>query len=120
MDRVKEDMEGRLRILKKKKREKSQEEKIKELEDRLKGLEGKTTGSTSKPMESERQASTKEVPTELKGVSTGMGDLYKDAYETFHKGNLEGLEENLKPFSNNIPTQNSLTMPSFGSERLTI
>ncbi len=101
IDRIKEEMENRLRILEE--RRKTQEEKIKEIEDRLRGVNGKTAGSTSKPMESERLASTKEIPTELKGVSTGMGDLYKDAYETFHKGNLEGARRKFEAFLKQYP-----------------
>jgi tol-pal system protein YbgF len=101
IDRIKEEMESRLRILEE--RRKTQEEKIKEIEDRLRGVNGKTAGSTSKPMESERLASTKEIPTELKGVSTGMGDLYKDAYETFHKGNLEGARRKFEAFLKQYP-----------------
>ena len=101
MDRFKEDMEGRWRGWEE--RRKTQEERIKEIEDRLKGLDGKTAGSTSKPMESERLASTKEVPTELKGVSTGMGDIYKDAYETFHKGDLEGARRKFEAFLKQYP-----------------
>jgi tol-pal system protein YbgF len=101
MDRFKEDMEGRWRGWEE--RRKTQEERIKEIEDRLKGLDGKTAGSTSKPMESERLASTKEAPTELKGVSTGMGDIYKDAYETFHKGDLEGARRKFEAFLKQYP-----------------
>ena len=101
IDRIKEEMESRLRILEE--RRKTQEEKIKEIEDRLRGVNGKTAGSTSKPMESERLASTKEIPTELKGVSTGMGDLYKDAYETFHKGDLEGARRKFEAFLKQYP-----------------
>ncbi len=99
--RDKEEMEGRLKILEE--RRKTQEEKVKEIEDRLKGLDGKTAGSISKPMESERLASTKEIPAELKGVSTGMGDLYKDAYETFHKGDLEGARRKFEAFLKQYP-----------------
>ena len=99
--RDKEEMEGRLKILEE--RRKTQEEKIKEIEDRLKGLDGKTAGSISKPMESERLASTKEIPAELKGVSTGMGDLYKDAYETLHKGDLEGARRKFEAFLKQYP-----------------
>ena len=100
MDRFKEDMEGRLKGYEE--RRKTQEEKIKEIEDRLKGLDGKTFDSTSKVMESERLAS-KEVPTELRGVSTGMGDIYKDAYETFHKGDLEGARRKFEAFLKQYP-----------------
>jgi tol-pal system protein YbgF len=99
--RDKEEMEGRLKILEE--RRKTQEDRTKEIEDRLKGLDGKTAGSISKPMESERLASTKEIPAELKGVSTGMGDLYKDAYETFHKGDLDGARRKFEAFLKQYP-----------------
>jgi tol-pal system protein YbgF len=108
MDRFKEEMEGRLRTIEEKK--KTQEEKLKEIEDRLKELDGRITGSTSK-RESERLASTKETLSELKGVSTGMGELYKDAYETFHRGDLEGarrkFEAFLKQYSNTELSDNA-------------
>ena len=101
MDRIKEEMEGRLKILEE--RRKTQEEKIKELEVFLKGLDGKITVATSKPTEPERSIPTKEVPSELKGVSTGMGDLYKDAYETLHKGDLEGARRKFEAFLKQYP-----------------
>ena len=95
-DRFREDMESRWKGWEEKR--KIQEERIKEIEDRLKGLDGKTAGSTSKVMESERPAALKEVPPEIKGVSTGMGDIYKDAYETFHRGDLEGARRKFEAF----------------------
>jgi tol-pal system protein YbgF len=100
-DRMKEDMEGRLKTLEE--RRKAQEEKLKEIEDRLKGLNGKMAGSSSKPTESEKLAPTKEIPSELKGISTGMGDLYKDAYETFHRGDLEGARRKFEAFLKQYP-----------------
>ena len=93
IDRIKEEMEGRLKILEEKR--KTQEEKIKEIEDRLKGSDVKTAGLTSKTME--------EVPAELKGVSTGMGDLYKDAYDTFYKGDLEVARRKFEAFLKQYP-----------------
>ncbi len=101
IDRIKEEMEGRLKILEE--RRKTQEEKIKEIEDRLKGSDAKMVGSTSKPVESEKSIPAKEVPSELRGVSTGMGDLYKDAYETFHKGDLEGARRKFEAFLKQYP-----------------
>ena len=91
MDRVKADIEGRLKILEERgkifeeKNQSARREKIKELEDHLKGLEGKIAAVASKQIELEKLISTKEVPAEIKGISTGMGDLYKDAYETFQR-----------------------------------
>jgi tol-pal system protein YbgF len=101
MDRIKEDVEGRLRTLEE--RRKTQDEKIKEIEDRLKASEPKTPGPGSKPTESERSASTKEVLSELRGVSPGMGDVYRDAYETFHKGDLEGARRKFEAFLKQYP-----------------
>ena len=54
-------------------------------------------------MESEKLTSTKEAPAEIKGVSTGMGDLYKDAYETFQKGDLEGARRKFEAFLKQYP-----------------
>jgi tol-pal system protein YbgF len=108
MDRFKEEMEGRLKTIEEKK--KTQDEKLKEIEDRLKGLDGKIAASTSRP-ESERAPSTRETLSDLKGVSTGMGDLYKDAYESFHRGDLEGarrkFEAFLKQYSNTELSDNA-------------
>jgi len=101
MDRIKDDMEDRLKLLEE--RRKNQEEKIRELEDRLKASEPKTTGPSSKPMEPEKSASAKEIPAEPKGSSAGMGDLYKDAYETFHKGDLEGARRKFEAFLKQYP-----------------
>jgi tol-pal system protein YbgF len=101
--RVKEDVEVRLKILDERRKNleeknKAQEEKIREMEDRLKGLEGKI-----KQVESEKSSPTKEVPSEAKGLSAGMGDLYKDAYETFQKGDFEGARKKFGAFLKHYP-----------------
>jgi tol-pal system protein YbgF len=101
MDRVREDMEARLKTLEERRR--NQEEKIRELEERLKAPEPKTPPPGPKPLELEKSVSTKETPTELKGSSTGIGDLYKDAYETFHKGDLEGSRRKFEAFLKQYP-----------------
>ena len=93
-ERFREETEGRLKAL---------EEKIKELEDRLKAPEPKTAGPALKPIEPEKPASAKEVLSELKGVSPGMGDLYRDAYETFYKGDLEGARRKFEAFLKQYP-----------------
>ncbi len=100
MDRVREEMESRLKLLEE--RRKNQEEKIKEIENRLKESGASTTGSTLKPAESEKSAS-KEISIDLKGASTGMGDLYKDAYEAYHKGDLEGARRKFEAFLKQYP-----------------
>ena len=101
MDRVREDMEARLRVLEE--RKKNQEEKIRELEERLKADETKTPGPGSKPAEPDKSALTREAPGEFKGGSTGMGDLYRDAYETFHRGDLEGSRRKFEAFLKQYP-----------------
>ncbi len=99
VDRIREETEGRLKVLEE--RRKNQEEKIRELENRLKESSGSSTGAT--PIEPEKSASAKEISAELKGVSTGMGDLYKDAYETYHKGDLEGARRKFETFLKQYP-----------------
>jgi tol-pal system protein YbgF len=44
-----------------------------------------------------------ETLTEMKGVSAGAGDLYKDAYETFQKGDLEGARRKFEAFLKQYP-----------------
>jgi tol-pal system protein YbgF len=116
VDRVRADVEGRLKILEERgksfeERNRGQEGKIKELEDQLKGLEGKVSAVASKQIEQEKLIPTKEIPAELKGISTGMGDLYKEAYETLHRGDLEGarrkFEGFLKQYSNTELSDNA-------------
>ena len=101
MDRIREEMDGRLKTLEE--RRKNQEERIKELENRLKESSGSTTGSALKSVEPEKLASGKEISAELKGVSTGMGDVYKDAYETYHRGDLEGARRKFEAFLKQYP-----------------
>jgi tol-pal system protein YbgF len=115
IDRVKGDMEGRLRTLEERdkgieEKRKALEEKMKETGDRLKGLEVKMTELTSKTVElasklaeAEKATQTKEPPAEVKGVSTSVGDLYKDAYETFQKGNLEAARRKFEAFLKQYP-----------------
>jgi tol-pal system protein YbgF len=78
-------------------------EKTKGIEDRIKGLEEKMAELTSKLKEAEKTSPTKEPLSEVKGVSTGAGDLYKDAYETFQKGNLEGARRKFEAFLKQYP-----------------
>jgi tol-pal system protein YbgF len=108
VDRVKADVEGRLRFLEERgkifeEKNRGQEGKIKELEDHLKGLEGKISTVASKQIEQEKLMTTKETPAELKGISTGMGDLYKEAYETLHRGDLEGARRKFEGFLKQYP-----------------
>ena len=101
--RVKEDVEVRLKILEERRKyleEKNriQEEKMKEMEDRLKAAEGKI-----REAESGRSSPAKEASAETKGLSAGMGDLYKDGYEAFQKGNYEGARKKFEAFLKQYP-----------------
>jgi tol-pal system protein YbgF len=115
IDRVKEDIGSRTKVLEERGKTfeeknrtledqtKALGEKIKGIEDRFKGLEEKITGLASKLTEMEKPFPTKEAPAEVKGVSTSVGDLYKDAYETFQKGNLEGARRKFEAFLKQYP-----------------
>jgi tol-pal system protein YbgF len=95
IDRVKEDVEGRLRAL---------EEKSKILEETNKALEEKNREmEQGKKAELEELSPTKEPLSETKGAFPGMGDLYKDAYEAFQKGDLEGARKKFEAFLKEYP-----------------
>lgn len=101
--RVKEDVEVRLKVLEEmrksmEEKNRAQEEKIKGMEDRLKGVEGKI-----KQAELEKSSPAKEVLPEAKRLSVGMGDLYKVAYETFQRGDLEGARKKFGTFLQKYP-----------------
>jgi tol-pal system protein YbgF len=129
VDRMKAEMEARLKILEERGKtaeEKNgiQELKVNELEDRLKVSEDRLKGSddrfkgseerlkeltikmeklASKQAELEKPPPVKEIPPETKGLSAGAGDLYKDAYETFQKNNLEGARRKFEVFLKQYP-----------------
>ena len=118
LDRMKEDISLRTKTLEEKTKTSEEKdrtleeqarvlgEKDKGIEDRLKRLEDKMAeviASISKLREAEKTPLPKEVPSEVKGVSTGAGDLYKDAYETFQKGNLEGARRKFEAFLKQYP-----------------
>jgi len=84
-------------------RTKAMEDRLRGLDDRLKGLEGKMSEWVSKQAEMEKPTPGKEVPVEMKGISPGVGTLYKDAYETFQKGDLEGARKKFEAFLKQYP-----------------
>ncbi|MBS3907534.1 MAG: tol-pal system protein YbgF [Syntrophaceae bacterium] len=112
ISRIKEDVEVRLRILEEKgksfeernrsfeEKNRSYDERVKGMEDRLKGLDAKLT---SKLTEMEKSIPAKEPPVEPKGPSTTAGNLYKDAYETFQKGDLDGGRRKFEAFLKQYP-----------------
>jgi tol-pal system protein YbgF len=79
------------------------EERIKGIEERLMGLEGKIGQLASKQSELEGAMLAKEASVDLKSISTRAGDLYKDAYEDFVKGNLGGARRKFEAFLKQYP-----------------
>ena len=105
ISRIKEEVEVRLRILEERgktfeERSRSYDERLKGVEDRLKGLDAKLT---SKLTDLEKSIPAKEPPVEPKGLSTTAGNLYKDAYETFQKGDLDGGRRKFEAFLKQYP-----------------
>jgi tol-pal system protein YbgF len=101
MDRLKENIALRTKALEDKEKildekDRNLEERMKGMEERLKGLEGKIGQMASKQSE-------KEASVEPKGVSTRTGDLYKDAYETYQKGDYEGARRKFEAFLKQYP-----------------
>ena len=108
MDRLKENivlrtkaLEDREKMLEEK--DKGLEEKMKGIEERLKGLEGKIGQLASKQLELEGATPGKEAAVDVKGVSTRVGDLYKDAYGTLQKGDAEGARRKFEAFLKQYP-----------------
>ncbi|MGO8990170.1 MAG: tol-pal system protein YbgF [bacterium] len=100
---VKADVEARLKGLEEGRRNleeknKAQEEKIREMEARLKAVDER-----SKETEPEKLDSTKELPSKPKGTSAGIKNLYKDAYDTFQKKDLEGARKKFEAFLKQYP-----------------
>jgi tol-pal system protein YbgF len=83
---------------------KGREVNLKEIEGRLKGLDGKIDQLASKQLEMEKSISSKEISSEEgKGLGTGAGSFYKDAYETFQRGDLEGARRKFEAFLKQYP-----------------
>jgi len=108
IDRLKENIALRTKALEDKEKilddkDKNLEERIKGMEERLKGLEGKIVQLATKQLEIENSLRGKETSVEGKGVSTRTGDLYKDAYETYQKGDYEGARRKFEAFLKQYP-----------------
>ncbi len=101
--RVKEDVEARLKVLEERRKtleEKNaaQEQKIREVEERLRSMDGRL-----KQAELEKASRAKEASSETKDLSAGMGELYKDAYAAFQKGNYEKARKKFEVFLKQYP-----------------
>jgi tol-pal system protein YbgF len=111
MDSMKESIVLRTKALEDKDRildekDRSLEERMKGIEERLKGLEGRIGQLAAKQSEIEISLRAKETPLEGKGVSgvsTRTGDLYRDAYETYQKGDYEGARRKFEAFLKQYP-----------------
>ena len=109
VERIREDVILRTRVLEEKgkmleEKNRGLEEKIRAMEDRLKGMEGKVDLVASRQAEVEKVATTaKEAVPEVKGSATGMGELYKDAYESYQKGDNEGARRKFEAFLKQYP-----------------
>ena len=114
IDRVREDIALRTKLLEERgkaseeknkvqeERSRVVEERIKGMEDRFKALEGKIDSVASKQVEVEKFVSAKEA-SEMKGPGSGIGDSYKEAYEAFQKGDLEGARRKFEAFLKQYP-----------------
>jgi tol-pal system protein YbgF len=116
IDRMKEDVAFRTRILEEKwktfeEKTKAQEDQIKSLEERNRGLEGqlkaidsKAQQVASKQQELEKADQTRAMaPAEVKLPATGAAGLYKDAYETFQRGDPEDARQKFETFLRQYP-----------------
>jgi tol-pal system protein YbgF len=130
VERVREDVILRTRVLEERgkileeknraqeDRAKALEEKIRAMEERLRGFEGKIDLVASKQVETEKTVVTlkdkererekeKEIAPEVKGPAvgptTGMGQIYKEAYETYLKGDIEGARRRFEAFLKQYP-----------------
>jgi tol-pal system protein YbgF len=116
VERVREDVILRTRVLEEKgkileeknrtqdERTKALEERFRAMEDRLKSMEAKIDQVASKQAEVEKAAATaREVPPEVKGLSTGMSDLYREAFETYQRGDMEGARKKFEAFLKQYP-----------------
>jgi tol-pal system protein YbgF len=114
IERVREDIALRIRTLEtmgktfeekdrvQEDRTRTIEERIKRIEDQLKMIGGKIDQLASKQIEQEKTPG-EEAPVNVRGLSTGAGDLYKDAYETFQKGDLEKARRKFEAFLKQYP-----------------
>lgn len=79
---------------------KTNEERLKGIEEGLKGIEAKLV---TKPSETEKPSPLEEKVSDLKGLSVRVGDLYREAYETFQRGDLEGARKKFEAFLSQYP-----------------
>ncbi len=88
-------------------RSRNLEERMKGFEERFKALEGKIGEVATKQSEMEHSLRVREpvATAEPKRISasTRAGDLYKDAYETYQRGDYEGARRKFEAFLKQYP-----------------
>jgi len=108
LDRMREDVIYRTKILEEKSKSledqnRVQEERTKTIDDRLKGLESKID-QLAKQADLDRSSLAQEKESlETKTASTSAARLYKYAYETFQKGDLDGARRKFEAFLKQYP-----------------
>jgi tol-pal system protein YbgF len=109
VERIREDVILRTRVLEEKgkileDKNRAQDERAKAMEDRLKSMEAKIDLVASKQAEAEKAAAAaREAPPEVKGLSTGMGELYREAFETYQRGDMDGARKKFEAFLKQYP-----------------
>jgi tol-pal system protein YbgF len=122
VDRIRETVAARTKALEE--RDKANEERSRAIEERMKAyderlnerfriLDGRLDRMTAKQTDLEKAAAALRdavaaEPREPKEprtgpASTAMGDLYRDAYETFQRGDLEGARKKFETFLKQYP-----------------
>jgi tol-pal system protein YbgF len=124
-DRVKEEIASRTRMLEERaknvdernraieernrvleERLRAAEERFRIIDDRLKGMDGKIEQVASRQTEQARDAvreKEKEPTVEAKAPSTGAGNLYNDAYQSFQRGDLDASRRKFESFLKQYP-----------------
>jgi len=115
MDRLKEDLAFRTKILEERsrtleeknktleERARSFEESNKEMETRLKAMEDHSKQLDSRLEQITSKSSESEQPSAERASPTGAGNLYRDAYETLQKGDMEGARRKFEAFLKQYP-----------------
>jgi tol-pal system protein YbgF len=108
LDRIREDVIYRTKILEEKSKSleehsRIQEERTKTMDDRLKGLESKIDQFFKQADSDKSDLAREKESAEAKASSTGAASLYKDAYEAFQKGDLDGARRKLEAFLKQYP-----------------
>ncbi len=108
LDRMREDVIYRTKVLEEKSKSleeqnRVQEERIKTIDDRLKSFEGKIDQLAKQTDSDKSEMARGKESAEIKTSSTGAASLYKDAYEAFQKGDLDGARLKFEVFLRQYP-----------------